>query len=567
MVLTTKGLGYAPHISRLILKYRPEFGPGTPASHSNILDMDAVEEREAVEEFFNTATLSGNKITATVSGTEFELTEELVAESLRLPTDGQDAVLDLELTTFEAACQILSATKEEPVKVSGKKATLRPEYIPLCDIFTKSVQARGGNYNSLTKAKIEMLVGLIQEEGEDTSPNNTGATSPEHAEAGGDSSEKDEATPEDDQKKADIIARRILEHIELRVQTVGELYREWHEYRFSKLYKHMFPGLTDEQCFRRLKEIEETVMSLTNAETLNEALDRCTIVRPRARLQKLTGRIRKIKERYIEGTPEANLQLLALERLEIAKGEFAGEIDRLEVVCRQRERPHSPAPETDDGQNHGATPPRADPVTNETDERIEAPLTEQPGVSESGITEERAKLNADIAVVEANARAAKEVQDALNEEARREKEPPRLSGEEITERERLTAAKYPDLAKSTAVQAAKEPERFNAQKQGLEGFATAHKKKKTTAPSSSVPEKRKRKTSKKAQVAGLLERVTDTVIENQPDPDIHTEEEDEEHLAERSTRQRVSNTASQPQPVKRKRTKDMMANFNFSDSE
>ncbi|XP_047318077.1 uncharacterized protein LOC124921455 [Impatiens glandulifera] len=175
----------------------------------------------------------------------------------------------------------------------------------------------------------------------------------------------------------------------------------------------------------------------------------------------------------------------------------------------------------------------------------------------------KAKVNADIAVVEANARAAKEVQDALDEESSIAKEPPRLSEEEIAERGRRTLAKYLGLAKSVAAQAAEDAEQLNAQKQGLEEFATAHKKKKTAAPSSSVPAKRKRKTSKKAQVAGLLERIT----ESQPDPATHTEDEDEEHLAGRSTRQRVSDTASQPQPVKRKRTKDMMDGFNFSDSE
>ncbi|XP_047329509.1 protein P54-like [Impatiens glandulifera] len=179
----------------------------------------------------------------------------------------------------------------------------------------------------------------------------------------------------------------------------------------------------------------------------------------------------------------------------------------------------------------------------------------------------KAKVNADIAVVEANARAAKEVQDALDEEARLAKEPPQLTEEERAEREQRTMAKYPGLAKSVAAQAAADAERLNNERQRLEDFATAHKKKKTAAPSSSVPAKRKRKPSKKAQVAGLLDGITDTVIESQPDQATRTEDEDEEHLVERSTRQRVSESASQPQPVKRKRTKDMMAGFNFSDSE
>ncbi|XP_047326566.1 uncharacterized abhydrolase domain-containing protein DDB_G0269086-like [Impatiens glandulifera] len=594
--------------------------------------------REAVEEFFKTATLSGDKITATVSGTEFELTEESVTESLRLPTDGQDAASDLELTTFEAACQILSATKE-PLKVSGNKATLRPEKVNKIQTLPRE-EAAGPRLHRWPKEDIHQEISpgkrkdRKQGQGEDsileppsqtrdeeesastsertdsektdderpndeehsgTSPDNTGTgANPENAEASEEGSEEEEE--EDDQKKADFIARRILKDVELRAEAVGELYREWHENRFDRLYKHMLPGLIDEECFRRLKEIEETVMSLTNAETIHEALGRTSIIRPRARLQKLTVRIRKLKERYVEGTPEANLQLLVLEKLETVRGELAEEIDRLEAVVGQRGKQHSLASETD----HGATPPRADPVINETDERTETPLvgkleTEQHGVSEPGVTKEnlnasledrnnklqddlkaltsqvdeliKAKMNADIAVVEANARAAKEVQDALDEEARREKEPPQLTEEERAERERRTVAKYPGLAKSVAAQAAADAERLNNERQRLEDFATAHKKKKTTAPSYSVPAKQKRKPSKKAQVAGLLDGITDTVIESQPDQATRTEDEDEEHLVERSTRQRVSESASQPQPFKRKRTKDMMASFNFSDSE
>ncbi|XP_047320542.1 uncharacterized abhydrolase domain-containing protein DDB_G0269086-like [Impatiens glandulifera] len=443
-------------------------------------------------------------------------------------------------------------------------------------------------------------------------------------------------------------------------------------------------------------------------------MDRYAIVKPRARLQKLTVRIQKLTERYVAGTPKAKLQLLMLEMLEVWKGEFLDEIKQIDAVRDQQNTPHSPALETDDG-NRGATPPLGDPVINETDERTGTPFTEQletdqPGVSEPGVTEERvksliqefaestvqpletkvkkamrqtllfaektmndlikaenritkieadyrddtilrndhlkrtedleektsrmltevdedlgrssteaastlkrvisleeknasledrntqleadlkalteqvnelikAKINADTAVVEANARAAKEVQDALDEEARKEKEALQLTEEEIAERERIIVAKYPGLAKSIAVQAAKDAERLNNERQRLDEFATAHKKKKA-ASSSSVPAKRKRKTSsRKAEVAGLLERITETVIETQPNPAIHTEDEEEEHLEPRFTRQRVSNTVpistgGQPQaegsssrPDEEEPIDDMMDCFRFSESE
>ncbi|XP_047329186.1 uncharacterized protein LOC124932574 [Impatiens glandulifera] len=669
-----------------------------------------------------------DRITATVSGTEFELTEESVAESLRLPTDGQDATSDIELTTFEAACQILSATKE-PVKVSGNKASLRPDIGPGVIIpsrrlirskhFLERKQPTPGSTGgrkkttakksapakektgSKGKEKIVFSEPPSQTEEEESastsertesektdeerpndeehsgpSPDNTGTgANPENAEADEEDIEEEE---EDDQTKADTIARRILETIALRAEKVGDIYREWHEYRFSKLFKHILPSFTDEECFKRMKEIEDAVMSLTNAETIHDALGRTSIIRPRARLQKLTVRIRKIKEKYVEGTPEANLHLLVLEKLETARGELAEEIDRLEVACSQRQIPHSPAPQTDEGLIHGATPPRGDPVINETDERAEPLLTgqlqhEQPGVSEPGITkewvksllqefvdstvhplEERMKrivsmalwfakntrnklvmtddrfiqIDADYreeavlrdnhlqrtkaleedtsglkddfdrlereteqrlrevtkdlvgstlsrvselekknaAVVEANARAAKEVQNAMDEEARLAKEPPQLTEEEIAEHERRAVAKYPGLAESVAAQQREDAERLNNERQRLANFAKANEKKKA-ASAVSVPAKRKRKSSKKAQVVGLLNEVTDTVIDSQPDQATHTEEEDEEHLERRPTRQRVCEPASQAQPVKRKRNKDLMASFDFSDSE
>ncbi|XP_047312508.1 inner centromere protein-like [Impatiens glandulifera] len=414
-------------------------------------------------------------------------------------------------------------------------------------------------------------------------------------------------------------------------------------------------------------------------------MDRNAIVKPRARLQKLTVRIQKLTERYVVGTPKANLQLLVLNKLEIKKGEFTEEIGRIEAVHRH--------------QNRSKTPPLSDPVINETDERTGTPLagqleTDQPGVFEPGVTEERVKsliqefadstvqpletkvkkamrqtllfaektrdnlvkaeeritiiedeYRDDVVLhnehyqqtedleyktsrivddmdrfereteqrftevdedlgrsrnevgstldrvtdlekknasledcndkLEADLKALTE-QDALDEETRKEKETPRLSKEEIAERERNTAAKYPGHAKSVAIQAAKDAERLNAQKQGFEEFSRAHKKKKA-ASSSSAPVKRKRKVSARK----MLERIKETNVDTPPNPP-QTEDEDEEHLEQRSTRQRVSDTVpistvSQPQaggsssrpdqPDKEKPTKDMMDGFTFSESE
>ncbi|XP_047331258.1 uncharacterized abhydrolase domain-containing protein DDB_G0269086-like [Impatiens glandulifera] len=540
------------------------------------------------------------------------------------------------------------------------------------------------------------------EEHSGPSPDNTGTgANPKTAEGGEEISEEEEE--EDEPTKDDTIARKILKVIEQRADKVGEIYREWHEHRFSKRYRHILPGFTDEECFQRLKEIKDVVMDLTNSETIHEALGRTFILRPRAQLRKLTIRIRKITARFEEVTTEDTLTPLVLQRPEKARGELVEEIERLEVMYRQREIPHYTPPRIDKSQTHGPTPPRANLATNETDEGTETPLTaqqqtEQTGASEPGVTKEwvksllqefadsavhpleeklkrtvssalrfanntrqlllrtddrfseieddcreeavlrsnhlrrtviledktfeieenfdrleretearltevtedlvgttlgrvselekknagleadlkaltaqvaellKAKMNVDAAVVEANARAAQEVQDALDNEARKEKEPPQLTEEERAERERRTEARFPGLAKSVAAQAAKDAERLERERQRLEGFAAANEKK-NAASSVSVPTKRKRESSKKVQEAELLNEVTDTVIESIPEQATHAEEEDEVHLQRRSTRQRVSESASRPQSVKKKRNKDLMASYDFSDSE
>ncbi|XP_047314060.1 actin cytoskeleton-regulatory complex protein PAN1-like [Impatiens glandulifera] len=191
----------------------------------------------------------------------------------------------------------------------------------------------------------------------------------------------------------------------------------------------------------------------------------------------------------------------------------------------------------------------------------------------------KAKLAADTAVEEANARAAKDIQDALDEETRKAKEAPRLSEADLDERARNIAARNPELAKIMAAKQVKEANRLKAQQDTYHNYETAHEK---AASSSSVPATRKRKTpSRNVQVTEMLERITDTNIETPPNPALQTEDEIEENLEPRSTRQRVLNTVpistvGQPQargsssrtaqPDEEQPTDDMMKDFLPSES-
>ncbi|XP_047314321.1 eukaryotic translation initiation factor 3 subunit A-like [Impatiens glandulifera] len=501
--------------------------------------------------------------------------------------------------------------------------------------------------------------GPNDEEQSATSLDNVGA-----ADAGADCREEEETPIDNDQMIAANIVRQILEEIDLRAQAASAVYREWFEYRSDKFFKHMLPGLTDGQSFRRLKEIEETVIRLTNAEDPNEAMDQHAIVKSHARLQKLTVHIQKLKERYVAGTPKAKLQLLVLDMLEVKKGELIDEIEEIEAVRIQRgvteERVKSLIQEFADSKvrpwkrkmkkaalqtiklaettrdelvkgdariteieaNYRDNTPLHNDHLQRTED-LEATTSKMVDDLErfQGKTEQRltkvdedlgqsstkaastlnrvisleeknasledrnTQLEADLKALteqEANARAAKELQDALDAQNRTEKEAPRSSNATFDERVRILTASDPEFEKTVAAREDKEAERLNNEKRRLADYAKALKKTKA-ASSSSVPAKRKRKTSsRQVQVTEMQERITETNIETPSNPVSQTEDEIEENLEPRSSRQRLLNTApistvDQPQargsssrpdqPNDEQPTDDMLKDFRLSDSE
>ncbi|XP_047306315.1 uncharacterized protein LOC124909708 [Impatiens glandulifera] len=163
----------------------------------------------------------------------------------------------------------------------------------------------------------------------------------------------------------------------------------------------------------------------------------------------------------------------------------------------------------------------------------------------------QAKINADAAAIEADAQAAKKVQDELDAKASKETEAPRPSQlteeEEEAERIRRAEAKFPGLAKKAAAQAAKDAARLERERRRLEGFADDNKKKKA-ASSVSAPTKRKREPSKKAQIADLLNEVTETVIGSTPQQVPQVDEEDEEHLKPRKNINVNNSITNSPSP-------------------
>ncbi|XP_047309954.1 uncharacterized protein LOC124913421 [Impatiens glandulifera] len=150
----------------------------------------------------------------------------------------------------------------------------------------------------------------------------------------------------------------------------------------------------------------------------------------------------------------------------------------------------------------------------------------------------KTKLAADKAIEEANAQAAKELQDALDEQNRTEKGVAWYDAN-FAEHIRHLTAKNPELAKTMAAKQAEEANRLKAQQDTYHNFEKAHKKSQA-APSSLVPATRKRKApSKKAQVTEMLDRITETVVDPPLNPALHTEDDFEEDFQPQLTRQRI----------------------------
>ncbi|XP_047309760.1 uncharacterized protein LOC124913203 [Impatiens glandulifera] len=349
--------------------------------------------KDAVEEFFKTATISDDKITANVCGTEIELTEALVAKSLRLPTTGQDATADIEIKTFEAACQILSATKEpiKPAPGSRKKKAAK-KAVPTKEkaeskgkekvTFSEPPQQTedeesASNSERTDTERTDDERSTNEEEHSGQSPNNAGPdANPETTEgseeggedAGDEGGDKD--NEEAEEAEADRISLKLLQGAKKRAESIEELYLEWHEHRFGKPYSQILPGYTDVECIQRLKEVEDLIMNLTKSNTIEE-----------------------ITEEFEEVGPEDTLTPRVLEMLEKAKGDLIQEIDRLEAIYSQREIPVYTAPRIETSLDHCPTPPRENAASKESDERADPNLTgqsppTQPEVFESDFTKE-----------------------------------------------------------------------------------------------------------------------------------------------------------------------------------
>ncbi|XP_047320411.1 uncharacterized protein LOC124924412 [Impatiens glandulifera] len=83
---------------------------------------------------------------------------------------------------------------------------------------------------------------------------------------------------EADEAEAERLAQNIFQGIARRDEDVINLYLEWHEHRFDTNYKNIMTDLNQEDCFARLEEVEAMILSLTKSNTIHEEIERLEVI-------------------------------------------------------------------------------------------------------------------------------------------------------------------------------------------------------------------------------------------------------------------------------------------------
>ncbi|KZV44869.1 hypothetical protein F511_17285 [Dorcoceras hygrometricum] len=113
-----------------------------------------------LEEFFHNASVRDGLVVSTVHGKQVEISEEMFASTLKLPTEGlidlhevpQDAVLK-ERRAFSYDCK--------PISTSCKKREMVLEFCLLFDIVAKSITVKAGSFDGVTHERFLMMTAIF----------------------------------------------------------------------------------------------------------------------------------------------------------------------------------------------------------------------------------------------------------------------------------------------------------------------------------------------------------------------------------------------------------------------
>ncbi|KZV26560.1 hypothetical protein F511_23856 [Dorcoceras hygrometricum] len=123
------------------------------------LGCPVVIHEAALLEFFENGSVRDGLVVSTVNGVAVEISEQLLAETFKLPVEGLSDLSEISKELVVDARSIVSLTGE-PVSMSGKKKEMKIEFRLLCDIMAKTISVNAGSFDAITQEKFLMIAGI-----------------------------------------------------------------------------------------------------------------------------------------------------------------------------------------------------------------------------------------------------------------------------------------------------------------------------------------------------------------------------------------------------------------------
>ncbi|KZV32434.1 hypothetical protein F511_44433 [Dorcoceras hygrometricum] len=117
------------------------------------LGCPAIVYEDALDDFFENASVRNGVVFSTVGGQIVEISEKIFAETFELPIDGLGDLSEMPKDTIFDARSIVSLSGK-PINLSGRKNQMKMPFRLLCDIVAKAISVKAGSFNAITVEKL-----------------------------------------------------------------------------------------------------------------------------------------------------------------------------------------------------------------------------------------------------------------------------------------------------------------------------------------------------------------------------------------------------------------------------
>ncbi|KZV57144.1 hypothetical protein F511_42950 [Dorcoceras hygrometricum] len=124
------------------------------------LGCPAIVYEDALDDFFENASVRSGMVISTVGGQLVEISEKLFTETFELPVDGLWDLSEMPKDAIFYARSIVSLSGE-PINLSGRKNQMKMPFRLLCDIVAKAISVKAGSFNAITVEKFSLMTVVV----------------------------------------------------------------------------------------------------------------------------------------------------------------------------------------------------------------------------------------------------------------------------------------------------------------------------------------------------------------------------------------------------------------------